>query len=247
MHSNEIVNQVYSTLMTLNDDDIPVIIECGGHDGITKSTTLKASRCLQMNTLLIEASLDNYNVLKNTRPYDWTVNKALCEEDFVYIQTKSNNSGENKIAKNINPEEQEKVQCTSIDAELDQLKETLPIELQDKFVFLLLVLDVEGFESIAIKGNTKYKPLKAILETDKANKNKKKGIAEWAEMHELLDPKGFGKYARDTMYNFDPLVEESPKHIKTLFYGARQFIPESNYQTSVVSPAYMFYGEEMDE
>ena len=55
----------------------------GGHDGITKSLTLKSSRCLGVNTLLIEGSPNNYRTLKNTRPYDWTVNAALCDGDFI--------------------------------------------------------------------------------------------------------------------------------------------------------------------
>ena len=63
--SNEVLNyQVYQSLITMNDDDdIPVMIECGGHDGITKSISLKSSICLNMNTLLIEGSPTNFNAM----------------------------------------------------------------------------------------------------------------------------------------------------------------------------------------
>ncbi|MGK3762146.1 MAG: hypothetical protein ACI8RD_014464 [Bacillariaceae sp.] len=48
--------------MQMSDDVIPVLVECGGHDGITKSLTLKASMRLNMNTMLIEGSPFNFNV-----------------------------------------------------------------------------------------------------------------------------------------------------------------------------------------
>jgi hypothetical protein len=95
--SNEVVNQVYQTIMKLDDDIIPVVIESGGHDGITKSLSLKASMCLQVNTMLIEASPSNYNVLKQTRKYDLTVNAALCEQDYVELEENQVNSGETCI------------------------------------------------------------------------------------------------------------------------------------------------------
>ena len=57
--SNTIMEQVYQTLLELDDDDIPVVIECGGHDGISKTLSLNPSVCFHMNTFLIEANPSN--------------------------------------------------------------------------------------------------------------------------------------------------------------------------------------------
>jgi len=242
--SNEIINQAYASLMTkLHDDDIPVIIEVGGHDGITKSTTLKASRCLQINTLLIEASPANYNVLKNSRSYDWTVHGALCEDEYIYMESNNANSGENHVASAIGSKEgMDKVRCTSIDREMDNLKATLPDSTQDKLVLLLLILDVEGYESIAVKGNKRYKPMKVIMETHLRKSNTAGEIEKWIEHHSLSDPKSYSPI--DTIYNFDPLIKDSPEYVRQVFYGARKKVPVNHYATSKVSPAYMFYGED---
>jgi hypothetical protein len=96
-HSNEIANQVYQTLMDLPDDTVPLMIEVGGHDGITKSMSLKVSRCLGVNTMLVEASPSNYRVLEKARRYDHTVNAALCEGDFAKMEESERNSGQSKL------------------------------------------------------------------------------------------------------------------------------------------------------
>ena len=41
-----------------------IMIEAGGHDGITKSTSPVSSICLNINIPMVEASSMNYNVLK---------------------------------------------------------------------------------------------------------------------------------------------------------------------------------------
>ena len=73
-------------MKTLNHDNIPVIIEVGGYDVIMKSVSLKASRCLQISTLLVKGSPSNHSVLTNSCPYDWTVHGVLCEDEYVYME-----------------------------------------------------------------------------------------------------------------------------------------------------------------
>ena len=98
--SNEILHQVYHSLLEMDDSVVPLMIEVGGHDGITKSISLKASICLEMNVLLIEASPPNFNILKRSRSYDTTVNAALCNQEFALIAENTANTGETHIGEN---------------------------------------------------------------------------------------------------------------------------------------------------
>jgi Methyltransferase FkbM domain len=244
--SNEVLNQVYQSLMELDDDDIPVLVECGGHDGITKSLTLKASVCLAMNTLLIEASPSTYHVLKQTRSHDFTVNAALCNGESVELIEHHSNSGQTSIATAETTVEQKRshttvtAKCTSIDAELDKLKTTLPEDQRDKLVLAFLVLDVEGHEPYAIDGIQKYRPSKVLMETKMLSETDQEKVKNWASQHNLQG-KEYG--GNDNSYNFHPRIKEKPKHLKSLFYGARSTTPEHNYRTSVNSQAYMYYGK----
>ena len=124
--SNEMLHQAYQSLMKMDDETIPIMVESGGHDGITKSLSLKVSRCLGMATVLIEASPNNFKVLAKTRPYDFPVNFALGapdSPDTLPFLENSNNSGENKVVQS----SQEKtsstiaVPCRTLDAILDEL------------------------------------------------------------------------------------------------------------------------------
>ena len=249
--SNEVLNQVYQSWMELDDNAIPVIVECGGHDGITKSQTLKASRCLHMNTLLIEASPTNYKTLSQARKYDFTVNAALCDGDSVQLYENQDNSGESSIsetqARGLAGTNEGVVavtaKCTSIDHELDKLKSTMPLSQRDKLILLFLVLDVEGHESYAIDGIQKYAPTKAFLELKSQTPANQQKIEQWAHQHHLV---GNMCSNEDMCYNFHPLIGEdleAQPHLKTLLYGARSKVPVHHFQTSKVSPAYMFYGE----
>jgi FkbM family methyltransferase len=244
--SNEVLNQVYQSLMELDDDVIPVLVECGGHDGITKSLTLKASVCLAMNTLLIEASPSNYNILKQTRGHDFTVNAALCNGESVELIEYHSNSGQTSIASAGTTVKRKRSQtpvtakCTSIDAELDKLKTTLPEDQRDKLVLEFLVLDVEGHEPYAIDGIQKYRPSKVLMETKMLSETDQDKINNWASQHNLQGQEYGGN---DHSYNFHPRIKEKPKHLKSLFYGARSKIPGDTYVTSEASQAYMFYGE----
>jgi len=240
--SNEVLNQVYQSVMELQDDIIPVMIECGGHDGITKSLSLKASMCLNMNTLLIEGSPSNFKTLNQARNYDFTVNAALCDGSFIEMNENPFNSGETRVA---SPKDSKKnviqTKCTSIDKELDKLTALLPKSQRDKLELIFLVLDVEGHEPIAIQGNMRYRPHKVFMERKHAIESDQVKITDWAEHHNLVDTGCAGQ--ADLCYNFHPSIPEKPNHLKSLFYGSRSSPPEDTYKTSVVSKAYMFYGE----
>ena len=239
--SNEVLNQVYQSVMELQDDIIPVLIECGGHDGITKSLSLKASRCLNMNTLLIEGSPSNFNILKQTRDYDFTVNAALCDGDFIEMFENTINSGETRVAStNEGNDIIIRAECTSIDKELDKLRGLLPESQRDKLELVFLVLDIEGHEPIAIQGNMRYRPHKVFMERKYSKKTDQDKISDWAKHHNLVGKPCAGE---DLCYNFHPLIPEKPNHLKALFYGSRSRIPQNIYKTSVASQAYMFYGQ----
>lgn len=260
-HSNEITNQVYQTLMELQDDDIvPVFIEVGGHDGITKSMSLKVSRCLGVNTMLIEASPSNYRVLEKSRRYDFTVNAALCEDEYAEMEESERNSGQSKVlgaSEQVSSKTRTvQVRCTTIDAELDKLKSMLPFHLQSKLELVFLVLDVEGFEPVAIKGIERYSPMKAYVEWTRVSDKDDKKMRKWAAWHNL---KGdyCGPLERDMCFNFHPTLfydafgdENDPSSVKgplpwmkEVFYGARFEVPADTHVTSKVSKSYMFYGE----
>ena len=244
--SNEMVSQVYLSLAKhFEDDIIPVFVEVGGHDGITKSLSLKASRCLAMNTLLIEASPITYRTLEQARgKYDWTVHAALCSGDSVDLVQVDMNSGANHVAKGPQEAEKEttvKVNCTSVDAEIDKLRTLLPTELQDKLQLAMLVLDVEGFEATAIEGIQKYRPQKVFMETKHLSQPARKQIDTWATAHNLTSSKC---NRQDTCFNFDPLIgEQPPAYLKSILYGARLKNPPHTYLTKKSSEAYMFYSE----
>lgn len=258
-HSNEITNQVYQTLMELKDDDIvPVFIEVGGHDGITKSMSLKVSRCLNVNTMLIEASPSNYKVLKKARSYDLTVNAALCEGDYAEMEESDKNSGQSKLHRSGSSTRVQtvKVPCTTIDQEMDKLKAMLPPHLQPKLELVFLVLDVEGFEPIAIKGLNEYSPMKAYIEWTRVSKEDNERMLKWATWHNLQGD-FCGPLERDMCFNFHPTLfftqvgvedEEEAKPLvqrwsKDVFYGARFEVPKDTHVTSRASESYMFYGE----
>ena len=66
------------------------------------------------------------------------------------------------------PEKQlgkKKVNCTTVDAEMDKLKAALPEDKKDKLKLAFLLLDVEGHELVAIQGIHNYSPMKAQIET----------------------------------------------------------------------------------
>lgn len=237
---NEVLNQVYTTLQQLDDDVVPVVLEAGAHDGITKSISLKCSACLFMNTLLIEASPQNFNVLSKSRPYDRTVNAALCNEDFVMFEENAHNSGESHIGSR-----GAKVPCTSIDAELDKLKGELPESARGKLQLIFLVLDVEKHEVDALKGLEKHTPTKAMIETIHLPQADTDWIDQWASRHGLSG-KRCDEYKEiahtDICYNFDP-DRFAAAHSKDLLYAARKAHPENSYETSKVVKAYHYYGE----
>jgi hypothetical protein len=239
--SNEVLNQVYQSLLELDDSVVPVLVECGGHDGITKSQSLKASICLSMNTLLIEASPTNYNVLKQSRSYDFTVNAALCDGDSTQLIEEAVNSGETHVGAE-NVEGTVTVKCTSIDAELDKLRAMLPSEQRDNIKLIFLVLDIEGHEAVAIHGIQKYSPQKAFLEMKMLSAPDRDEINSWA-VHHNLNRSDRMRNQQDTCYNFDPLITDKPNHLKKLLYGARSAVPKHDYKTSEASKAYMFYGK----
>uniref|UniRef100_A0A7S4JSV5 Methyltransferase FkbM domain-containing protein n=1 Tax=Odontella aurita TaxID=265563 RepID=A0A7S4JSV5_9STRA len=245
--SNEVLNQVYQSLITMNDDDIPVMIECGGHDGITKSISLKSSICLNMNTLLIEGSPKNFNVLHQTRKYDFTVNAALCDGDYVEMVDNSKNSGQTRVASNGedlsgNNIFSSKIKCTSIDNELDKLRDTLPESQRDKLKLVFLVLDVEGHEPVAIKGIKRYKPQKVMMEWKHLKSEDQTLVNDWAGQHGLV-VRGNDGWHDDRRWDYDASMLDKPKHMKKLFYGARKKHPKATWKTSEVTEAYMFYGE----
>eukprot|EP00566_Odontella_aurita_P021770 CAMPEP_0113527358 /NCGR_PEP_ID=MMETSP0015_2-20120614/1253_1 /TAXON_ID=2838 /ORGANISM="Odontella" /LENGTH=230 /DNA_ID=CAMNT_0000425787 /DNA_START=288 /DNA_END=977 /DNA_ORIENTATION=+ /assembly_acc=CAM_ASM_000160 len=230
----------------MNDDDIPVMIECGGHDGITKSISLKSSICLNMNTLLIEGSPKNFNVLHQTRKYDFTVNAALCDGDYVEMVDNSKNSGQTRVASNGedlsgNNIFSSKIKCTSIDNELDKLRDTLPESQRDKLKLVFLVLDVEGHEPVAIKGIKRYKPQKVMMEWKHLKSEDQTLVNDWAGQHGLV-VRGNDGWHDDRRWDYDASMLDKPKHMKKLFYGARKKHPKATWKTSEVTEAYMFYG-----
>lgn len=233
--SNEILNQVYQSIQSLDDDIIPVLVECGGHDGITKSLSLKASVCLKMNTLLIEGSPTTFNILQQTRAYDRTVHAALCNEEYVYMSDNPINSGENGVT-SVGSETSVKVPCTSIDDEMDRIRDLLPDAQKDKLKLIFLILDVEGHEPVAVKGIERYAPSKVFMEIKLLKPDQREQIFAWASQHEL-DHKSCGN---DECFNFDPPI--ATNNDKRLFYGARHRIPENSFRTSEASKAYYHYG-----
>ena len=240
--SNIVLEEVYKTLTELFDQQrhpskvVPVFAEIGGHDGITKSISLKSSRCLHANTLLIEASPLNYKTLRKARAYDTTVNAALCDGDFVDISDHEANSGQTKLVldKTDTLKRTARVPCTKLDDEIEAMRKTLPGGGRDyemKLVFL--VLDVEGNEEMAVRGIQQYPPLKAMVESKFGDRG---GIEKWANNHGLV-----GADCDDnTCYNYNPKEIQYPPNV---FYGARNKIPKNFPGTRVVSKAYMHYGE----
>ena len=241
--SNTIMEQVYQTLLELDDDDVPVVIESGGHDGISKSVSLKPSVCFHMNTLLIEASPSNYDLLSMTRAYDHVIHAALCDKDhgYVEIEEHSTNSGQNKIKGETTRTETQpgknKVNCTTVDAEMDKLKAALPEEKKDKLKLVLLVLDVEGYEAVAIQGIQKYSPMKAQIENKYMGADAKKTMEEWSNKHNLQEVSKCPK-KDDTCYNFKVLGEQEKKKLN---FGTRKYAPENTWRSSIAQKAYNFY------
>jgi len=248
--SNELLHQVYQTVFhDLQDEDaIPVVVEVGGHDGITKSLSLKASRCLGVNTILIEASPKNYGILAQSRAYDRTVNAALCDVDFVEIVDVAKNSGQTRVveteqgvgggiskSKNAGAA---RIACTTIDKELDQLRASLPARYQDKLVLAFLVLDVEGHEAIALRGIQKYTPRKMTMESNKFSKDEASQLEAFQTRHHL---KAESCYYADQCYNFQNKGQYDPR----VFYAARKKIPKHTAATSSVAEAYHFYGQSL--
>lgn len=246
--SNVALNEVYMTLVdmieknnsTQADKIIPLVVEVGGHDGITKSISLKASQCLKANTLLIEASPLNYNILKKSRAYDSTINAALCEDEYVNLVDNAMNSGETKTFDKTQQKKQQdttRVPCTTLDDEIDHMKKSLPLEYE--IVLIFLVLDIEGNEPNAIKGMNRYIPQKAMIETKYAGRGPNP-VEEWAKRNNLI-----GKdCGNDKCFNFTQSSMSSHEDWHPhIFYGARKSIPANNYRTSEQSKAYMHYGK----
>ena len=273
--SNVIVSEIYSSLAKILDESeesessaegggkkkdpskiVPVIAEIGGHDGITKSQTLKASRCLHVNTLLIEATPALYEILRKSRSYDTTVHAALCRPSnvgtFVEIAENAANSGENRIIHNTdNINHTAQVPCTTLDDEIEAMRSMLPgggVGYEMRLLFL--VLDVEGHEGEAIQGVREYIPDKAQIETKYNRGTTASGddpVARWVGEHGLVGKEcGNGNY--DVCFNFDDAVPNDPKHQRynfppSVFYGARKSIPDHTWKTSIASKAYMHYGK----
>ena len=249
--SNVALNEVYLTLVdmieknnsTQADKLIPLVVEVGGHDGITKSISLKASQCLKANTLLIEASPLNYNILKKSRAYDSSLNAALCEDEYVNLVDNPMNSGETKTFDKTQQQQKQqdttkRVPCTTLDDEIDHMKKSLPID--HEIVLIFLVLDIEGNEPTAIKGINKYIPQKAMIETKYAGRGPNP-VEEWAKRNNLI---GKDCGSNDKCFNFTPGSFSSDEDYwqPHVFYGARKSIPANNYRTSEQSKAYMHYG-----
>eukprot|EP00978_Attheya_sp_CCMP212_P019525 scaffold54848_cov46-Attheya_sp.AAC.5 len=186
----------------MQDDIIPVMIECGGHDGITKSLTLKASMYLNMNTLLIEGSPSNFKILKQTRNCDFSVNAALCDGTFIEMIENTANSGETRVAStNDRKRNAIKTKCTSIDEEFDKLTALLP-------------------ES---QRNMRDRPHKVFMEGKHASETDQVKITDWAKHNNLVDKACTGQ--ADLCYNAHPSIPEKPDHLKSLFHGSRPKIP----------------------
>ena len=107
---------------------------------------------------------------------------------------------------------------------------------------IFLVLDVEGHEPVAIKGNKRYKPHKVMMEWKNLGSEDKTLVDDWAKQHGLVVSGNDGRYA-DRRWDYDASMLEKPKHLKKLFYGAREKHPAATWKTSEVSEAYMFYGQ----
>jgi hypothetical protein len=199
-----------------------------------------------MNTLLVEASPTNYQLLRESRAYDYIVHAALCDntQATVDIAENAKNSGENKISRVETKRGSDftttvtttNVKCTTIDAELDKLRATLPANKQDKLQLAFLVLDVEGFETIAITGIQKYAPLKAMIETKSQTQAQLGKLSGWAHQHNLQSQ----DCRYDTCYNFAPPLSGQAR--RELFFGSRRYTPENTWMTSTVHEAYNFFG-----
>jgi hypothetical protein len=218
----------------------------------------KSSRCLHVNTLLIEASPSNYKILEQTRAYDTTVNAALCDDhddDDQYILLKDNprNSGASRVVAVSQQLRQEavtaQVPCTTLDKELDAMMLTSLVSSspdnqqqtalsKSKLRLLFLVLDVEGHEPVAIRGLTKHTPQKVMMETEQLSLTDQDAVHEWATtQHNLGTGRACGD---DTCYNFSG---KNKQQQQLLLYGARHSVPADTYKTSEASQAYMYYGE----
>lgn len=248
--SNNVLNQVYQTIIKdLDDDIIPLVIESGGHDGITKSLSLKASICLNVNTMLIEASPTNYNILKHTRKYDRTVNAALCEQDYVEMEENEMNSGQSHVVQQqpqsahdtttLLTKEVVRVSCTSIDSELDKIRDTLPAHQQSKLQLVFLILDIEGFEPTAARGLQRYSPHQAMIEWKHLRPDQRDELTAWASKHGLVGH----DCGQDRCFNFHANeLSEANDSMREVFYGARKRHPQNTPKTSTASKAYYFYG-----
>jgi FkbM family methyltransferase len=238
-----------------DDDVIPVMIEVGGHDGITKTMSLKVSRCLHVNTMLIEASPTNYNILAQARPYDTTVHGALCETRSGYATMKEDerNSGQSKLLRDGESSSSSfgtvRVPCTTIDHEMDKLQSRVPQQhLRSKIRLIFLVLDVEGYESVAVGGIHRYPPTKAYIEWTRVTEDQDERMTSWAKSHGLTGTL-CGPLRRDLCFNWGPTlfyddvptVEPVP-FWRELFYGSRKEHPKHTATTSDVSKSYMYYG-----
>ena len=262
--SNMVLEQVYQGLQELiaatassdKASTIPIVVEVGGHDGISKSMTLKAGRCLRVNTLLVEANPTTYTTLRRTRRYDTTVNAALCDQDaadagtFVEIVDNPVNSGEARTeavhgdANDGAVAPASKVPCTTLDDEIDAMLATVTAgTANSRAVILFLVLDIEGNEPTAVGGIRRHIPRKAQIETKQLDKAGKAKVDRWW----TKAPRGWdggtgspcGVGDPDTCYGFS---QGDLKYPRKVFYGARKFPPKGKVRTSEASLAYMYYG-----
>lgn len=243
--SNEVLHQVYQTLTEFEDEDIvPVFIEVGGHDGITKSISLKSSVCLHVNTILIEASRVNYQVLERARPRDTTIHAALCEEGTTEIQLAEDrgNTGKSHVTLK-GSRNTYTVPCTTLDQELDRFAQALPAEYRNKVQLVFLVLDIEGFEVTALKGLSKYHFKKAMIETKQQSRKQLAWLKEYTKTDDAVGCNYFHLNEQDTCYNFHPEIRKSSVS-KELLYTARSSFVPNNAKTSVASKHYWFYGQQ---
>ena len=86
---------------------------------------------------------------------------------------------------------------------------------------------MEEYEPVVVKDNTKYKPMKVIVEINGPDTDKGSEIAKWIKHHVFLNERKFGDHERDTNLYFDPLIDDdpSPDHNSDLFYGKRNSVP----------------------
>ena len=135
----------------------------------------------------------------------------MCDGDYVETVDDSKNSGETHVAasngKDLSGSStlSSKIKCTSSDNELDKLRDTLSESQRDKLKLIFLVLDVEGHEPVAIKGNKRYKPQKVMMEWKNLKSKDKIVVDDWAGQHGLVISGNDGRYD-DHRWDYDMML-----------------------------------------